>query len=186
MGKRVIAGCLLLFLAVSMQFIVGCGQSTGEGAKQPTPTPTPHTIFPVAGTQSDSFAEVGGHMQTSIRIERSGAVSGVTHISEDTLARGFKGAVQVVLFDAQHNMIWVSAKQRYGVDGKLFGTWERFENWSDQVPADKLDLAAEFAIAQRTDEDELWSVIEKGFAHAKEIYQDLKDLGIVQSVPKSS
>jgi hypothetical protein len=105
--------------------------------------------FPISASQFDSFKDSGGHMRCTVNIQESGAVDCVIRIWEDTALRGFRGAVAVAVTDQNANPLWVSPTKVYGVDGGMFGTHDRTENWSAQVPTDVLHQIRKVAIIQQ-------------------------------------
>jgi hypothetical protein len=123
------------------------GQTSGP--KQTVTQP----VFPIQASQHDSFSGSGGLMDTSVTISKngdgSGHVNAVTHIWEITEMRGFRGSVALVVLDANQKPLWVSSTQTYGVDGKMFGTSDRTESWSDTVPAQVLNQVRFLAIIQK-------------------------------------
>lgn len=105
--------------------------------------------FPITTSRDDSFPGCGGHMHTDVNIASSGALNAVTRTWEDTILRGFRGAVAVAVTDQNLKPLWVSPTQLYGVDGSIFGTHDRTENWNAQVPAAVLPQVRKIAIIQQ-------------------------------------
>ncbi|HLJ26855.1 MAG TPA: hypothetical protein VKY85_09110 [Candidatus Angelobacter sp.] len=135
-------GSLALYRGASIWSTNGHPKQTGT---QPA--------FPIQASQHDSFPGSGGLMDTTVTINKNGDGSGhlnaVTHIWEITQLRGFRGSVAVVLLDENKNSLWVSHTETYGVDGKMLGTSDRTENWSDTVPAPLLTSVRFLAIIQK-------------------------------------
>jgi hypothetical protein len=90
-------------------------------------------------------------MSTAASIYASGSLNCVTHTWEVTDLRGFRGSVAVALLDQNQNTLWVSGTQHFGVDGRWFGTSDRTDNWSDNVPAAVLPNVRFIAIIQHWD-----------------------------------
>ncbi|HEX6501968.1 MAG TPA: hypothetical protein VF011_01885 [Terriglobales bacterium] len=110
-----------------------------------------HPAFPITASQDDNFAGTGGRMHTDASIYSSGLMNAVTHTWEVTDLRGFKGAVAVAVFDENRTTLWVSATQRFGVDGRWIGTSDRTDNWSETVPAEFVPKVRYIAILQHWD-----------------------------------
>jgi hypothetical protein len=109
-----------------------------------------HPRFPIIVSQEDSFAGSGGHMHTDVNISSSGALGAVTRTWEDTHLRGFRGAVAVAVWDQNMTAkLWVSSTQLYGVDGSLFGTSDRTDNWAAQIPQNDLPQIRKITIIQQ-------------------------------------
>lgn len=93
-----------------------------------------------------------GYMQTHITISRNGDGTGAliagTHTWSAKEFEGFHGSVAVVALDQNQRLLWVSATQTYGVDGKCCHS-DRTDSWSETIPAQVLNQTAYIAIKQR-------------------------------------
>ncbi len=130
------------------------GTQVPEGGKVIVPQ------FPITVSRFDSFSGCGGHMNSTATIYATGLLNVVTRTWEDTELRGFAGAVAVSVLDQNQNSLWVSATQKYGVDGTWVGTSDRTDNWSDSVPAEILPNVRFVAIIQQWDQNNVFDDIE--------------------------
>lgn len=123
--------------------------SLGHGGSALTGQP----VFPITAEQMDHFPNSGGYMDTHITITKnadgSGYLNAVTHTWEVTELRGFRGAVAVAVLNANRQPLWVSHTENYGVDGRMIGTSDRNENWTDTVPSPLLPQVRYVAIIQK-------------------------------------
>ena len=116
--------------------------------------------FPIQMSQDDSFPGSGGVMQTQVTVYSSGLLNAVTHTHEMTMLRGFKGAVAVAVLDQNKAKLWVSPTQQYGVDGSVFGTSDRTDNWSANIPSEILPQIRYLAIIQQWNPNNVFNDIQ--------------------------
>jgi hypothetical protein len=117
-----------------------------------------HPQFPIQASQDDQFPGSGGFMHTDATIYPTGLLNAVTHTWEVTDLRGFRGGVAVTVLDQNQNVLWCSATQHYGVDGRWIGTSDRTDNWSDNIPVAILGNIRYIAIVQQWDPDALGDI----------------------------
>jgi hypothetical protein len=94
-----------------------------------------------ASSTITGYAKVGpanGHLQEawSTLYPSSGSLVQVTHTYAYTWFGGFTGGSFTVLKDAAGVPIWTTRLQAYGVNGSLFGGNNRWDTYTEAIPAD--------------------------------------------------
>ncbi|MEQ1636410.1 MAG: hypothetical protein ABL903_06935 [Methylococcales bacterium] len=146
-----------------------------------------HPEFPiVSAPQQNSFPGSGGHMRTVATIYKSGLLNAVTRTWEDTMLRGFKGAVGVTLLDENKMERWTTKiTHRFGVDGRWIGTSDRTDNWSENVPVEILPDVRFIAIVQKWDPNAVEDINAwiKGLANvASELAPIIQSIGLIAAL----
>ncbi len=72
----------------------------------------------------------GGHaMETHLRIAPDGKIQMDTITYTRNQFAGYYGCVEAVLYDRTHHVVYHVPRQRYGVNGILFGQSRRVDRW---------------------------------------------------------
>jgi len=145
-------------------------------APQPA-APSVQPAFPITGARDDCFPGSGGCMHTNATLTRnadgSGRINAVTRTSEMTMLRGFKGSVAIAVLDENHQALWVSQTQNYGVDGTAFGTHDRTDNWGDTIPAALVPHIRQYAIIQKWNPNNVFTSIQNWLSGIKSVADEL-------------
>jgi hypothetical protein len=156
------------------------GAVAAAPAAPPAPQPAAPSVqpaFPITGARDDCFPGSGGCMHTNATLTRnpdgSGHINAVTRTSEMTMLRGFKGSVAIAILDENHQALWVSETQNYGVDGTAFGTHDRTDNWVDTVPAALLPHMRQYAIIQKWNPNNVFTSIKNWLSGIKTVADEL-------------
>lgn len=87
------------------------------------------------------------HMWTTAGLVTAvGKLTAQTRTATFTLLGGFRGGVEISINDANGWILFKTPVQRYGVDGKWIGRWDRTDPWEVDVPADVLSAAASLSV----------------------------------------
>jgi hypothetical protein len=78
-----------------------------------------------------------GHIQEAwSRLDKaSSSLTQVTHTQSYTWFGGFRGGSLTILKDKTGEPIWVTQLQRYGVNGTVFGNSDRWDVYTESIPA---------------------------------------------------
>ncbi|WP_232242873.1 hypothetical protein [Paenibacillus sp. GSMTC-2017] len=101
----------------------------------PVPTTNAYTGEGSLTQQSSWQSSDGGrNMYTDATLQRSGPLAGqldvMTRTKNNVLLTGFTGGVFVLLRNADGAVIGVTDMQKYGVDGKWIGRYDRTDYWN--------------------------------------------------------
>ncbi len=104
--------------------------------------------FPIRKQARDNIGPSSRKMETEVVISKSGSLDAKTRTWTAEAARGFHGAVVVLLTDANGNRLWRSREHTYGVNGTAIpGSGSSVtRSWTEQIPAADLDQAASCVI----------------------------------------
>ncbi|WP_245583519.1 hypothetical protein [Paenibacillus assamensis] len=90
---------------------------------------------PLNQQSSWQSSDGGRNMYTDAVLQRSGPLAGqldvTTRTKNNVLMTGFTGGVFILLRNADGAVIGVTAMQKYGVDGKWIGRYDRTDYWND-------------------------------------------------------
>lgn len=97
--------------------------------------------FPISAEVRDKLGN-SREMRTKFTVSNNGRINASTRIDTDELARGFHGAVILLLTDEDGNVLHESQPRRWGVNGEGIpgdAGDDREEPWSEMIPAEVVE-----------------------------------------------
>ncbi len=89
------------------------------------------------------------YMASTVTLDSSGTISGVTTLTNKNRLLGFTGGVFVVALDENDEALYTTEIHKYGINACFFKKKRtRTVTWSDQIPEEYLSEVASIAIMQ--------------------------------------
>src|SRR5690349_4901310 len=112
--------------------------------------------WPVVLERQDELHGTGIEMNTTASLYQDGRIEASVHIWEITLLRGGHGSMTLLAYDAGGHRIWNSDPERWWVDGRDIGTWDRWGMVKSQLDADTLKEIASIGIYHAPAPNDVW------------------------------
>jgi hypothetical protein len=142
------------------------------------------TIFGQNSATFDVHDRVGDgwHMYSTVTLDPSGMIHGVTTLKNYNNFKGYTGGIFVVALDIGNEAIYATEVRKYGINGSFFKKKRvRTETWSDRIPEEYLPHIAKLAVIQmHTPTNRVWKWIYANkdllIQHAYSVADVIKDI----------